>query len=1111
MTDQRDSRSLPRIEVSNVDPDSQENHGRGLFERLGFSNNSDRKNSKISLQENSASRDGSTISVEIDEINFWSCDETVERPPIAEHYRTIDRSNSNHGDGLHPGKILIPSRPSMSDLMDESMQQLERKTRDRFQVESVDPIEPLKEFVSTSDAKLKLGWIEGVLMRCLLDILGVMLFLRITWVAGQAGVMFGTLIVLLAATVTSLTAISMCAICTNGEVKGGGTYFMISRSLGPEFGGSIGVLFSFAYAVGAAMHLVGLAETVRDIMKENGWAIFDNGLADVRIIGLVTCTVWMGSVFAGTAFVSKTQVALLLILTVSMLNYVVGTFFPVSAEESVRGITGYSFGTLTDNMGPSWRDGHNFFSIFGIFFPAASGIMAGANISGDLKDPSMAIPKGTLLAIGITTGIYLCIIWTAGATTVRDAAGIEPLWLINDSSSLYFPACAANNTCPYGLVNYFQVMETDSVWGPLITAGIFAATLSSALSALVSSPKVFQAVCQDRIFPYIEWFGKGYGRDEDPYRAYGLVYIIAMCFILIADLNVIAPIISNFFLAAFAVVNYACFDASFSRSIGFRPTFKYYNKWISLLGAVLCLFVMFITAWATALFSFFCFSVIFMYIRHRKPDINWGSSVQANTYRTALSSILRLTNTVEHVKNYRPQLLVLTGNPVARTPLVDFAYSITKGNSLMICGHVVPAFYYPVDNPNLRAGAHTLLLTAGLGKMRPNILMLGFKSNWHVNGLDGLVEIRDYMDLISDAFENNMGLMVLCSSKGGLDMSEFLEKHDLTDIAKLQLPVFKISIYHSRDSSRKGSRLELDSTNVITPSMTPASPTTLSPVAQRKVHRRKDKNTLSFDNFAFTLGEFEEENPTLKEIKKMEGTNGRLSEISETNMDSPSEDTVAYSTISSMLETENKFLQVVTAKQKLTAVINRFKTKVKAAVIDVWWLYDDGGLTLLIPHLLTQHKSYLEGGKLRVFTIASSPANLKEEQRRMVELLSQFRINCSDVFVLTNMSEPPSESTIVEFENFIAPFRGTTDVLEGQITNDELEAQKCRTNRQLRCREMLLQYSMEADLIVMTMPVPRRKQVSSSLFMAWLHMLTHDLPPTLLVRGNQTSVLTVYS
>uniref|UniRef100_A0A914W7V0 Solute carrier family 12 member 3 n=1 Tax=Plectus sambesii TaxID=2011161 RepID=A0A914W7V0_9BILA len=1103
--------SMPRIEVSDADHDSEHAHGRGLMGRLGFNNRSDRSNHKG--HKPSGNKPSNTLSLDLDEKNFWSSEETLERPVRAEHYVPFTVGTPSPGNQLHPGETLLHSRPSMTDLMDEPEPPAFTTIPDRpqFPHDDNDKKEPLKEFVPT-ETKLKLGWLEGVLMRCLLDILGVMLFLRITWVSGQAGALCGTLIVLLSATVTSLTTISMCAICTNGEVRGGGTYFMISRSLGPEFGGSIGVLFSFAYAVGAAMHLVGLAETIRDIMRDHGWAIFDNGLSDVRVIGLATCTVWMGSVFAGTAFVSKTQILLLVILTASMLNYIVGTFLPVTAEESVRGITGYSFDTFKENIGPSWRDGHNFFSIFAIFFPAASGIMAGANISGDLKDPSKAIPKGTLWAIAITTAMYLGIIWTAAATTVRDATGLEPLWMINDTQSLYHPACAANNTCKYGLVNFFQVMEIESVWGPLITAGIFAATLSSALSALVSAPKVFQAVCQDRIFPYIEWFGKGYGKDEDPYRAYTLVYGIAMCFILIADLNVIAPIISNFFLAAFAMVNYACFDASFSRSI----------------------------------------------------DINWGTSTQAHNYRVALQSTYRLTNTVEHVKNYRPQLLVLTGNPAARTPLVDFAYNITRGNSLMLCGHVVPyapangvfacvrkldsrfnewlhqrkvkAFYYPVDNENFRSGAHTLLLTAGLGKLRPNILMLGFKTDWYVRGIDGLADINDYYGVLQDAFENNMGLAVLRNSPDGLDMSLLIARNNLTDTANLHLPKPQSrSNLSSHEGSQKGSRVDLN--DPITPPITPTasgSPMwSQDSIKERhdstkehhdhkehrhhglhlpKLHHRKEKNTLSVDNLAFTLEEMEEENPALKEAKKKDSFyNSATARVTDTQRNSSQEGNAPNSTVSAMFSVQNRFVQVMTNKHELTAAINRFKTKVKHAVIDVWWLYDDGGLTLLLPYLLTKHKSFLEGAKLRVFTIASSTSAVEDEQRRMAELLSGFRIHCTDVFVLPDMTKPPKDTTVAEFESLIEPFRGTGDFREGQITDIELEAQRGRTTRHLRCREMLLQYSNEANLIVMTMPVPRRKQMSSCLYMAWLDMLTHGLPPVLLVRGNQTSVLTMHS
>uniref|UniRef100_A0A914W591 Amino acid permease/ SLC12A domain-containing protein n=1 Tax=Plectus sambesii TaxID=2011161 RepID=A0A914W591_9BILA len=621
-----------------------------------------------------------------DDRDFWRNEETLEKPPIIDHYRRpLEKTDPNI------------ARPSMYDLMHGSFRDITaiplddyKESGDKEKREGGAIDDKMAKFEPPEAAgRVKFGWIQGVMIRCILNILGVMLFLRVSWVAAQAGLLLGSVVILLAATVTTLTTLSMSAISTNGDVKGGGTYFMISRSLGPEFGGSIGVMFSFANAVGAAMHIVGLSETVRDLMKYNGAAIIDNGLNDVRIVGLAMCSLLMMVVFIGTAFESRTQVALLVILTISLLNYILGTFMPVTEFQQQRGITGYSFETFSENLMPAWR-GHDFFSIFGIFFPAATGIMAGANISGDLKNPSKAIPKGTLGAIAITTGIYLMALWMTGVTSVRDASGVTAAMLAaaNDTS-IYSEKlnCLANYTCEFGLMNFYQVMEVESIWGPMVTAGIFAATLSSALASLVSAPKIFQAVCKDRLFPYIKVFGKGYGREEEPRRAYALVFVITMLVILIGDLNVIAPIISNFFLAAYALINYACFDASFSRSPGFRPTFKYYNKWVSLLGAAICVTIMFIISWWTALITFCFFAMLFVYIQRRKPDANWGSSTQANSYRNALMSVLKLTNTEEHVKNYRPQLLVLTGSPADRAALVDFASNITKGNSLLICGH----------------------------------------------------------------------------------------------------------------------------------------------------------------------------------------------------------------------------------------------------------------------------------------------------------------------------------------------------------------------------------------------------------------------------------------
>ena len=75
---------------------------------------------------------------------------------------------------------------------------------------------------------------------------------------GQAGIVQGLLLMTIANVVTFLTAISMSAVCTNGQIKGGGVYYMISRSLGPEFGGAIGLMFTLANSIAVAMYVIGL-------------------------------------------------------------------------------------------------------------------------------------------------------------------------------------------------------------------------------------------------------------------------------------------------------------------------------------------------------------------------------------------------------------------------------------------------------------------------------------------------------------------------------------------------------------------------------------------------------------------------------------------------------------------------------------------------------------------------------------------------------------------------------------------------------------------------------------------------------------------------------------
>uniref|UniRef100_A0A3B3I102 Solute carrier family 12 member 2 n=1 Tax=Oryzias latipes TaxID=8090 RepID=A0A3B3I102_ORYLA len=868
-------------------------------------------------------------------------------------------------------------------------------------------------------------------VRCMLNIWGVMLFIRMSWIVGQAGIGLTIAIILMATVVTTITGLSTSAIATNGFVRGGGAYYLISRSLGPEFGGSIGLIFAFANAVAVAMYVVGFAETVVEMLNDVDALMFDE-LNDIRIVGTLTVILLLGISVAGMEWEAKAQIVLLVILLGAIANFFIGTVMP-SENKKPKGYFGYQTAILVENFGPDFRDEETFFSVFAIFFPAATGILAGANISGDLADPQSAIPKGTLLAILITGLTYVAVAISTGATIVRDATGDHNDTVV-DTVNCTDAACTLGydfsiceeGGCKYGLMNDFQVMSLVSAFSPLISAGIFSATLSSALASLVSAPKVFQALCKDNIYPGLSVFAKGYGKNNEPLRGYVLTFCIGLAFILIAELNVIAPIISNFFLASYALINFSVFHASLANSPGWRPSFKYYNMWVSLAGAILCFVVMFVINWWAALVTLLIVLALYIYVSYKKPDVNWGSSTQALIYNQALTHSLNLTSVEEHVKNFRPQCLVLAGYPNSRPALLQLVNSFTKNVSLMVCGHIrtvsrrpnfkeltqdyarcqrwlskkrIKAFYAPVFAENMRYGAQLLLQAVGLGRLKPNTLVMGFKNNWS----DGdMRDVENYINIIHDAFDLQFGVVILRLLDG-------------LDISHIQGPEHVLLLCF------------LAATDI--------------------------KSPLSL-------------------------TDQRLLESSQ-----------------------------------------QFKKKQGKGSIDVWWLFDDGGLTLLIPYLLTNRSKWGDC-RIRVF-IGGKINRIDHDRRAMATLLSKFRIDFSDINVLGDINTKPKNK--LSFKELIEPYRLKEDDMEQEaaerlkaqepwrITDNELELYKAKTNRQIRLNELLREHSSSAKLIVISMPLARKGTVSSALYMCWLETLSKDLPPLLLVRGNHQSVLTFYS
>ncbi|KAM9182735.1 solute carrier family 12 member 3 [Mergus octosetaceus] len=869
---------------------------------------------------------------------------------------------------------------------------------------------------------VRFGWVKGVMIRCMLNIWGVILYLRLPWITAQAGIALTWLIILISVTVTTITGLSISAISTNGKVKSGGTYFLISRSLGPELGGSIGLIFAFANAVAMAMHTVGFAETVRDLLQEHD-ALMVDPTNDIRIIGVVTVTVLLGISLAGMEWEAKAQVLFFLVILVSFANYLVGTVIPATAEKQAKGFFGYRADIFVQNLAPSWRGPEgSFFSLFSIFFPSATGILAGANISGDLKDPAVAIPKGTLMAIFWTTISYLLLSATIGACVVRDASGS-----LNDSVPLGLPGCeglacsfgwnftdcAQQHSCPYGLSNHYQSMSMVSGFGPLIMAGIFGATLSSALACLISAPKVFQCLCKDQLYPLIGFFGKGYGKNNEPIRGYMLTYVIAVGFILIAELNAIAPIISNFFLCSYALINFSCFHASVTNSPGWRPSFRYYSKWAALFGAVISVVIMFLLTWWAALITLGIVVFLLGYVLYKKPDVNWGSSMQASSYNMALSYSVGLSEVDEHIKNYRPQCLVLTGPPNFRPALVDFVGTFTKNLSLMICGNVligprkqqmpesrlssdghsrwllkrkIKAFYSDVLAEDLRSGVQMLMQAAGLGKMRPNILALGYKRDWQAAAPQS---VEDYVGILHDAFDFKYGVCLL-RMKEGQNVSRVVQAH--TDPGELAAEQQASTIFQSQQGKK---------------------------------------------------------------------------------------------------------------------------------TIDIYWLFDDGGLTLLIPYLLGRKKRW---GKCKIRVFVGGQINRMDEERKaIVSLLGKFRLGFHEVHVLPDINQKPRPEHIKRFDDLVAPFRlndsfkdeaAVGEMRHGcpwKISDEELRKHRAKSLRQVRLNEILLQHSQDAALIAITLPVGRKGRCPSSLYMAWLESLSRDLrPPVVLTRGNQENVLTFY-
>ncbi|KAF1943405.1 hypothetical protein EJ02DRAFT_453309 [Clathrospora elynae] len=581
----------------------------------------------------------------------------------------------------------------------------------------------------------KLGTFAGVFVPVTLNVLSILMFLRFGFLLGQAG-LIGIMGMLIAAyAINLLTTLSISAIATNGTVRGGGPYYLISRSLGPEFGGSIGIVYYLGSVFNTSLNAVGLIDCLTENFGTHGgdmaewlpqsywwqflWAT----------VVLAVCTLIC---LAGSGLFARCSNGLLIILLVAIISIPLSAAIKdpfVNPKEDVI-FTGFSIDTFRQNLLPQFTKGaagsvgkhrESFQDLFGILFPATGGILAGASMSGDLKHPSKAIPKGTLYGIGLTFILYTLVIFAMAASIARE--------------TFY------NNT---------NVIQLTNISGIVILLGEFATSLFSVLMGVIGSAKLLQALSRDHLIPGLSIFGQGTKKADEPIYAIILTFVLAQI-TMFADINQIASFITMTYLMTFLVTNLACFLLKIGSAPNFRPSFHYFNWPTAAIGTVVCGATMFFVDGFYASGCVALLMILFLLIHYTTPPKPWGDVSQGLIYHQTRKYLLRLRQ--EHVKFWRPQILLLVNDPRRQYKLIQFCNSLKKGG-LFVLGHVIvsdnfgeavpearrqqqswtkyidfsriKAFVNIAISPAVEWGARNLVLGAGLGGMRPNIVIMGF-------------------------------------------------------------------------------------------------------------------------------------------------------------------------------------------------------------------------------------------------------------------------------------------------------------------------------------------------------------------------------------------------
>ncbi len=467
----------------------------------------------------------------------------------------------------------------------------------------------------------KFGTFSGVFTPSILTILGVIMFLRLPWIVGQAGLFAALGIILIAHLISITTGLSVSSIATDKKVKAGGTYYMISRSLGLPIGGTLGLALFVGLSFSVSLYLIGFSESFLAY-----WG-FDATKTSIRITGTLVLLFVTGITFVSTKLAIRTQFYIMAAIVLSISSIVFGSH---SHEPSKILLTPIS-------------DAVPFIVMFGIFFPAVTGFEAGVSMSGDLQDPKKSIPRGTISAILVGLVVYIFLVFFFSYT-------VEPGILISDP----------------------QVLLKISFLPELVVAGIWGATLSSAFGSILGAPRILQATAKDKITP--KFFSKGFGALNEPRNALLLTFAIAEAGILIGELDVIARIVSMFFITAYGFLNLSCAIENWAGS-DFHPEFRI-PMWVSLLGAAACLIVMIQLDLLAMILATVLLGALFTYLQRQELKLKSGDTWNGFWDSVVRYGLIKLKNVNIEWRNWRPNIILFSGGSYARPYMIELGKTL---------------------------------------------------------------------------------------------------------------------------------------------------------------------------------------------------------------------------------------------------------------------------------------------------------------------------------------------------------------------------------------------------------------------------------------------------